>query len=125
MELHFHKQYTTFLNKNKPVLTVTRCKNLYNIDGKTIMPDKYTVNVADADIEDLQLWHKHLGHMGTESMNSMISNSVVNRIPHLKNKKLFCEDCMVKKMVKQPFQELTQQATCKPELIYTDICRPM
>ena len=63
MELHFHSQYTTFLNKNKPVLTATRHKNLYNIDGKTIMPDKYTVNIADTDIEVMQLWHKCLGHM--------------------------------------------------------------
>ena len=55
MELHFHSQYTTFLNKNKPVLTVTRYKNLYNIDSKTIMPDKYTANIADTDIEDIHL----------------------------------------------------------------------
>ena len=105
--MHFHEQYATFLNKNKLVLTATRCKNLYNIDGKTIMPDKYTVNVADMDTEDIHLWHKCLGHMRTESMKSMIMNGIVNGIPHLKNKELFCEDCTVNKMVRQPFQETT------------------
>ena len=95
------------LNKNKPVLTATRYKNLYNIDSKTIMPDKYTVNIADIDTKDIHLWHKCLGHMRTESMKSMIMNGIINGIPHLKNKELFCEDCTVNKMVKQPFQETT------------------
>ena len=107
MELHFHSQYMTFLNKNKPVITATRSKNLYNINSKTMMPDKYTANVADVDIKGIHLWHKHLGHMGMESMKSMISNGIVNGIPHLKNKELFCEDCTVNKMVRQPFQETT------------------
>ena len=61
MEVHFHSQYATFFNKNKPVLMATRYQNLYNINGKTIAPEpeNTTANITYTDqTNNIQLWHK-------------------------------------------------------------------
>lgn len=81
--------------------------------------------------EDVQLWHKRLGHLGKESMTKLIRNDMIEEMvisvndiqnSHAKD----CEVCIQGKQTKLPFHKHKDKSTKRPlEVIHSDVCGPI
>ena len=71
-------------------------------------------------------WHARLGHIGRESMRSMISKELVLGIPKIEIEKDTCSSCLLGKQARHPFPQATSfRSTRALELIHGDLCGPI
>ncbi|KAG7598928.1 Zinc finger CCHC-type [Arabidopsis suecica] len=71
-------------------------------------------------------WHARLGHIGLETMKTMIKNELVTGLPSIKIEKETCTSCLLGKQVRKGFPQATSyRAGEKLELIHGDLCGPI
>lgn len=71
-------------------------------------------------------WHARLGHIGRESMKSMIKKELVAGIPNIEIEKETCSSCLLGKQARHTFPKATSyRASHVLELIHVDLCGPI
>ena len=71
-------------------------------------------------------WHARLGHIGTDTMKTMIKRELVIGIPHINIEKETCGSCLLEKQARHVFPKATQyRAQGVLELIHGDLCGPI
>ena len=71
-------------------------------------------------------WHARLGHIGKESMRTMISKELVVGMPKISVDKDTCSSCLRGKQARHSFpQATTFRAKRTLELIHGDLCGPI
>ncbi|CAL2238017.1 unnamed protein product [Prunus armeniaca] len=103
----------------KVQMTNNRCFPL------TMMPASELVLKASVT-HCLQTWHKRLGHLNERSIKLLENQGMVHGLPHLEQKSVVCDGCMLGKQHRDSFPlESTWRASNPLELVHTDICGPM
>ena len=74
--------------------------------GKTFTIDWNEIANVCAEIEDLVLWHKRLGHVNHNSLVSMNKQGSVRNLPPLTTKIKVCGVCQQGKQTRLPFQKI-------------------
>ncbi len=105
----------------KPVLTGTEFNNVYYVDGKVYIEQ---VNSATATNE-MQLWHKCLGHINADNLWFMIQNHTVQGLTSTSSELEFCESCAINKLTHLPFPSGGNWTNDKLQIIHSDLCGPM
>ena len=103
-------------------LYILKCKAV-----RSIVDDQTNQVDATHDGDDLELWHKRLGH-ASKGMIKELSSAVDGlKLRDQSNEKPEepCEICIASKMSKKPFKRNTKRATRKFELVHSDIAGPM
>src|SRR5436305_9065218 len=72
LNIHFHHNMATLYNGNHPVMTATKQGNLYFINGTTIQA---TATLSINSTQELNLWHRCLGHIGMNNLQHMIKSN--------------------------------------------------
>lgn len=113
---------------------------LHDKDGNLITRAKraknrlYKVNIDVVENECLQaistseseVWHARLGHIGYESLKTMIRKELVTGISKINVEKETCTSCLLGKQARRPFPQATQfRASYVLELIHGDLCGPI
>lgn len=75
--------------------------------------------------ENIELWHKRLGHVHRRSMLVMQRNGLVDDLPSLKEELPQCRTCLLGKQTRFPFKGGVSNTYQKLELVHTDVCGPM
>lgn len=72
------------------------------------------------------LWHARLGHVGMDSMASMMNKGVITGIPRMSIEKETCASCLMGKQtrVSSP-KATTYRASSDLELIHGNLCGPI
>ena len=71
-------------------------------------------------------WHARLGHIGENSMKSMIKDQLVLGLPKLTIENGTCSSCLLGKQARRPFPDSTSfRAEKALELIHGDLCGPI
>ncbi|CAL2258380.1 unnamed protein product [Prunus armeniaca] len=103
----------------KVQMTNNRCFPL------TMMPASELVLKASVT-HCLQTWHKRLGHLNERSIKLLENQGMVHGLPHLEQKSVVCDGCMLGKQHRDSFPlESTWRGSNPLELVHTDICGPM
>ncbi|CAL2244935.1 unnamed protein product [Prunus armeniaca] len=103
----------------KVQMTNNRCFPL------TMMPASELVLKASVT-HCLQTWHKRLGHLNERSIKLLENQGMVHGLPHLEQKSVVCNGCMLGKQHRDSFPlESTWRASNPLELVHTDICGPL
>ncbi|CAL9006850.1 unnamed protein product [Prunus brigantina] len=103
----------------KVQMTNNRCFPL------TMMPASELVLKASVT-HCLQTWHKRLGHLNERSIKLLENQGMVHGLPHLEQKSIVCDGCMLGKQHRDSFPlESTWRASNPLELVHTDICGQM
>lgn len=77
-------------------------------------------------IIDSTIWHARLGHLGLDTMRSMINKEVVGGIPNMEVEKKTCTSCLLGKQIRKSFPKTaTYRASHALELIHADLCGPI
>lgn len=72
------------------------------------------------------LWHKRLGHISEEYMDTMQCQNIVKDFNFTKERLKICEACVMGKISQRPHKQLEERATKVPlELIHIDVCGPL
>lgn len=90
---------------------------------------KVVIDIVDSrclqlsTLSDSQNWHARLGHIGRDTMNTMIKKELVIGIPKLTIEKETCSSCLLGKQARKTFPQATSyHATRVLELIHGDLC---
>lgn len=82
-------------------------------------------NVAMNFHETSSLWHMRFGHLNFKGLKLLVDRDIVKGMPNVAELKN-CEDCIVGKSVRQPFQSRkVWRATDVLQLVHPDVCGPM
>ncbi|CAA7058194.1 unnamed protein product [Microthlaspi erraticum] len=105
------------------LVKANRAKNrLY----KVFMEAENTKCLSMETLNDATRWHARLGHIGRDTMKSMVSKGIVIGIPQVTIKKEACSSCLLGKQVRKVFpQATTYRAGGILELIRGDLCGPI
>lgn len=72
------------------------------------------------------MWHKRLGHCNLRYMKQKFEDDLVSGLPKLRSGGDACDSCIMGKMSRLPFPEITVEGTSKVlERIHVDLCGPM
>ncbi|GJS66703.1 ribonuclease H-like domain-containing protein [Tanacetum coccineum] len=91
--------------KNSVLLKVPRKKNMYSVDMKNIIPkESLTCLVANVTLDESMLWHRRLGHINFKTINKLVKDNLVRRLPikHFENDQT-CVACFKGKQHKASF----------------------
>ena len=112
--------------KTRKVLIVgKRVKNIYIIDLEEIRNSRVCL-VAKYEKNEVDLWHRRLGHLSYHSLKKLVSLKLVPRLPlDLEEKPETCETCIKSKQVKSSFDKKIEISTKRPlELLHMDLFGP-
>lgn len=71
-------------------------------------------------------WHARLGHIGENTLKTMINKELVTGIPKLMVEKDTCASCLLGKQTRRPFPSAkTYRASKLLELVHGDLCGPI
>ena len=103
------------LSGKKVILTGTKHRNLYVLQGKTIYGE---ANVTTSQV-DANVWHMRLGHMSEKGLVKLHKR---NLLPKLRSCKYdFCEHCVLGKNHRKPFGVGTHSSKGKLDYIHSDV----
>ncbi|XP_070050888.1 uncharacterized protein [Nicotiana tomentosiformis] len=115
----------TNLVTGEVVLVAKRYKNIYVADFKSLQSgDLNCLSIVDDDVE---LWHRRLGHASFSLMNKLVKNDMVRGLPKssFKDHKV-CDACAKGKHVRSSFKLKKEVSTSRPlNLLHMDLCGPM
>ncbi|KAG7599681.1 GAG-pre-integrase domain [Arabidopsis suecica] len=123
-DVHMRKDNLTLSDKNVNLLVhAKRSKNrLY----KVVMEVENSKCLQLIVSNDSRLWHARLGHIGVDTMKTMMQNEIVAGLPKIGIDKETCSSCLLGKQVRQSFPQATLfRATSILELIHGDLCGPI
>ena len=77
-------------------------------------------------ITEAKKWHARLGHIGKDSMSTMIKRDLVIGIPKISVEKETCSSCVLGKKTRHVFPKASSyRASSVHELIHGDLCGPI
>lgn len=93
---------------------------------------KVIIDIVDArclqlsTVSESARWHARLGHIGRDSMNTMIKKELVIGIPKINVEKETCSYCLLRKQARETLpQETSYHAEHPLELVHGDLCGPI
>ncbi|XP_069145959.1 uncharacterized protein [Solanum lycopersicum] len=103
-EVKFTSEKSTVvsLTKKKVILTAFRSKNMYVANLETSHGDDLTC--LSAQNENVDLWHRRLGHVSSSLLNKLISKDLVRGLPKLKFCEKICDTCVKGKQIRSSFK---------------------
>ena len=123
-DVRMREDYLTLHDKEGNLITkATRSKNrLY----KVMMECVESVCFQVQKIDDATTWHARLGHIGSESLKTMVRKELVIGLPKLSVDKETCTSCLLGKQARKPFPKATSyRAANVLELVHGDLCGPI
>lgn len=75
-------------------------------------------------IENQDLWHRRLGHIGVDNLKRL-NNGLVNGLIFKNEQRPGCKICMKGKQCRVPFQLSNSRACAILELVHSDLCGPV
>ncbi|XP_074351350.1 uncharacterized protein LOC141690452 [Apium graveolens] len=95
---------------------------MYKLNLRSIREKCLQVNVEDK----ASLWHLRFGHLHHGGLKELTKKNMVHGLPNMDYEGNFCEECVLSKHVRTPFQKKAEYWAKQPlELIHTDICGPI
>lgn len=91
------KGYMNVSMNGKILLTAERRNSLYYLVAGIVVG---SMNLAEAD--DIELWHKRLGHLGEGGMRELMKKGIISASEGQKLKQ--CEHCVIGKSKKLPYK---------------------
>ena len=132
LKANFDDEGAIFRDRNgEAVIYAKQRSNLYVLEGSVI---RKTANVAipfatQESQASMTLWHRHLGHVGTDNLNYMALNNIVRGLPNSATYQTqpipLCESCTINKLTRAPFKTMSSHTWSKLHIVHTDICGPM
>jgi hypothetical protein len=99
-------------------------------DGLYLLPVREAVGMSARSLRkpvDIETWHRRFGHVGMHRLDIMRRNGLVDGLdivgPVCVDDK--CEDCLVGKAVRRPFDGEVERETEILERVHTDLTGPM
>ena len=85
------------------------------------------VCLVTSKIDQLQFWHRRLGHTSTSVIKKLQRLNIIEGLPKLNTKiDAICEACAKGKQIKSSFKSKTEVSTSRPlELLHMDLFRPI
>ncbi|KAG7586435.1 Zinc finger CCHC-type [Arabidopsis thaliana x Arabidopsis arenosa] len=78
------------------------------------------------ELSESAKWHARLGHIGLETMKTMIKKELVTGLPIIQTEKETCVSCLLGKQSRKTFPQATSyRAGTKLELVHGDLCGPI
>lgn len=122
-ELRFISASCTMTNieSGKVILIAKRWKNIDVAELSSIKDHDITCLSALED--DVELWHRRLGHVSPLLLNKLVSKDLVCRLPKLKFiDHKFCDACVKGNQVRSSFKPKKDVRTSKSlELLHMDL----
>ncbi len=99
---------------------------MYRLDAVVNAPD-HAAHVADAHSNNLNAWHRRMGHLNEGQLREMISKKLATGMRKVSGSSLdFCEACARAKQARKAFQPVGGIKSSKRlQLIHSDVCGPM
>lgn len=105
---------------------IAKAKRSKNRLYKVILDRDDTRCLQSSIQEESEKWHARLGHIGRDSMGSMIKHELVYGIPNLKIERETCSTCLLGKQARHMFPKATAyRASNVLELVHGDLCGPI
>lgn len=105
-------------NKNEVVARAELIDNMYKLS--TVENEKVFLTAEEKRLENAQIWHRRLGHIGFGSMKFLKENCEDMIIPDCR-----CITCIKGKQTRDPFTGKGKRAEEPLELIHSDVVGPM
>ena len=126
----FQDNQVTLSKNGKVVAAGTRSnQKLYRLD---IVASQFKNDTEDfaalSQDDDIQLWHKRLGHVNFQTIKRMKSKDMIDgmQLNPSSSKQPICEGCIMGKHHRLPFpKDGRTRATRVGELIHSDVCGPI
>ena len=84
-----------------------------------------TANIAQVEINNAQLWHHRLGHIGYDRLHDLTAKRMATSIPYIPTYTEVCNECQAGKQNREGFPQRTATRASTPlELIHLDLCGP-
>jgi hypothetical protein len=98
--------------------------------GLYLLPEKMTAGLASRSLRrpvDVETWHRRLGHVGMHKLDLMRTRNLVDGLDIVGPTKVDdkCEDCLVGKAVRRPFDGEVEREKEILERVHTDLTGPM
>ena len=92
-----------------------------------VMPSKEpVVFFQTSEEEKTQLWHNRFAHLNFKGLRTLHSNKMVEGLPLLAAPLKVCNDCLAGKQHRNNIPKKSYwRATCKLQLVHSDICGPV
>lgn len=123
-EIRMKEELLTLHDKEgKLVVQAKRSMNrLYKVPMDIVVNKCLQAN----DQSESSRWHARLGHIGVNTMKSMVRDQLVIGLPKLTVNKETCSSCLLGKHARRPFPKATLYRAEKAlELIHGDLCGPI
>ena len=98
-----------------------RVGNLWRLNA-SIIPSPKGQALAALYTVDLQLWHKRLGHVNTESVKILNARKLLQNVS---SSQAVCSPCVKGKQHRVSFPSSSSTTSENLELVHSDICGPM
>ena len=87
----------------------------------------YNLTCLSSQNENVDLWHRRLGHVSSSLLNKLISKDLVLGLPKLKFwESKICEACVKGKQIRSSFKSKKQVTSSRVlELLHMDLCGPL
>ena len=123
-DVRMKDDYLTLSDKNGKL--ITRAKRSKNQIYKVLINLVDPMCLQAATLRRSDTWHARLGHVGRDSLKTMIKKELVIGIPNIKVEKYTCSACMLGKQVRRSFPQATShRAEGILDLIHGDLCGPI
>ena len=105
-------------------LRATRKRNMYFLDGSTIVGGATTVSDITRDVasDTTRLWHMHLGHASGNALQSLVKQGLLKGGKTCKLD--FCEHCVLGKQTRVKFDTAVHQTKGTLDYVHTDVWGP-
>nr|GFB74282.1 integrase, catalytic region, zinc finger, CCHC-type, peptidase aspartic, catalytic [Tanacetum cinerariifolium] len=128
LEVAFRKS-TCYIRdlKGNDLLTGSRGTTLYSITLHDTNSPNPICLMAKATSSQAWLWHRRLSHLNFDTINMLLKNDIVVRLPKLKFiKDHLCSSCELGKAKRKSFQsKITPSSKRRLQLLHMDFCGPM
>ena len=105
---------------------ITRAKRSQNRLYKVCLNRDDAKCLQSVSITEAEKWHARLGHIGRDSMSTMIKRDLVIGIPKISIEKETCSPCLLGKQTRTVFPKASSfRASSVLELIHGDLCGPI
>lgn len=123
-DVRMREDYLTLHDKDGNL--ITKAKRSKNRLYKVIMECVESECLQIRSLDDATTWHARLGHIGSESLKTMVKKELVIGLPKISVDKETCASCLLGKQARRPFPKATAyRAENVLELVHGDLCGPI
>ena len=116
MIFEFHRVGCNILDEETRELLFLghRFKNIYIVDLEEVRSSRMSL-VAQYEENDVELWHRRLGHLSHRNIRTLEALGLVRGLPsQLGDTPEICENCVKSKQVKSTFDKKKEISTKRP-----------